>query len=83
MEKLDAAASNLVVNFGIPEGFNVMKPARQYGYFYAFVRQVPGATTIHEWDTDRKLQTAVALSRLVRPTSISFRHAARLGYNEA
>jgi len=38
--------------------------------------------SVHEWDTDQRLQTAVALSRLVRPTSISFRHAARIRYNK-
>jgi hypothetical protein len=37
---------------------------------------------MYRWDIDQRLQTAIALSRLVRPTSISFRHAARVRYNE-
>jgi hypothetical protein len=82
IEKLDSVASNIVLDFGIPAGYEVMKPARQYAYFYAFVRQVPEPASIHEWDIDQRLQTAVALSRLVRPTSISFRHAARLHYSD-
>jgi hypothetical protein len=82
IEKLDSVASNIVLDFGIPAGYEVMKPVRQYAYFYAFVRQVPEPASIHEWDTDQRLQTAVALSRLIRPTSISFRHAARLHYGD-
>jgi hypothetical protein len=31
--KLDSAASNIVLDFGIPSGYEVMKPVRQYGYF--------------------------------------------------
>jgi hypothetical protein len=82
IEKLDSVASNMVLDFGIPAGYEVMKPVRQYAYFYAFVRQVPVPASVHDWDTDQRLQTAVALSRLVRPTSISFRHAARIHYND-
>jgi hypothetical protein len=82
IEKLDSVASNIVLDFGIPVGYEVMKPVRQYGYFYAFVWRVPEPASAHDWDTDQRLQTAVALSRLVRPTSISFRHAARLHYSD-
>ena len=82
IEKLDSVASNIVLDFGIPVGYEAMKPIRQYAYFYAFVREVPEPASIHDWDTDQKLQTVVALSRLVRPTSISFRHAARLHYSD-
>jgi len=80
LEKLDSKASNIVLDFGIPAGYEVMKPFKQYAQFYAFVRQIPEPANIHEWDSDQRLQTVVALSRLVRPTSISFRHAARLHY---
>src|SRR5713226_1502487 len=82
IEKLDSVASNIVLDFGIPTGYEVMKPVRQYAYFYAFVKQVREPASVHDWDTDQRLQTVVALSRLVRPTSISFRHAARLHYGE-
>src|SRR5260370_12694968 len=82
IEKLDSVVSNIVLDFGVPVGYEVVKPFRQYAYFYAFVRQVPEPASVHDWDIDQRLQTAVALSRLVRPTSISFRHAARLHYND-
>jgi|SRR5712664_2395830 len=82
IEKLDSVASNIVIEFGIPTGYEVMKPFRQYAQFYAFVRQLPESARIHEFDGDQRLQNAVALSRLVRPTSISFRHAARLHYRD-
>lgn len=81
IQKLDATALNAVLDFGIPNGHGVMKPVRQYGYFYAFVREVPEPASVHEWDTDQRLQTAIALSRLIRPTSISFRQAARIEYH--
>src|SRR2546421_316619 len=60
----------------------VETPSRQSGYFYAFARVVPGPIDILRWDSDQRLQTAIALSRLVRPTSISFRNARRVLYNE-
>lgn len=82
IEKLDSVASNIVIEFGIPTGYEVMKPFKQYAQLYAFVRQIPEPASIHAWDSDQRLQTVVALSRLVRPTSISFRHAARLQYGD-
>lgn len=80
IQKLDSKTLNVVLDFRIPTGYGVMKPVRQDSYFYAFVRQLPGPANIHEWDTDQRLQTAIALSRLIHPTSISFRHAARVEY---
>src|ERR1700687_2508800 len=82
IEKLDSVASNIVIEFGIPTGYETVNPIRQYAQFYAFVRQLPESARIHEWDSDQRLQNAVALSRLVRPTSISYRHAARLHYGD-
>lgn len=38
--------------------------------------------SVTEWDTDQELQMAIALSRLLHPTSISFRNAARILYND-
>jgi hypothetical protein len=45
---------------------------------YAFLRLSPPRDELFAWDPDERLQTCIALSRLVRPTSISFGYAARL-----
>jgi hypothetical protein len=45
---------------------------------YAFVRSNPPRDSTHAWDPDHRLQTCLALSRLVRPTSASFRYSARI-----
>src|SRR5258708_1015482 len=76
--KIDSRAMTIVRGFGVPKGYNLAPPVPQTGYFYAFVRIVPEPSEMHEWDADQRLQTAIALSRLVRPTSISFRNAGRV-----
>jgi hypothetical protein len=80
--KIDSRAVKHVLDFGDPKGYKIDTPPRQWGYFYAFVRIVPEPAEMHRWDTDQRLQTAVALSRLIRPTSISFRNAGRIRYND-
>jgi len=80
--KIDHQAANILLDFGDPNGYQIATRTRQCGYFYAFVRNVEEPADIYTWDTDQRLQTVVALSRLVRPTSISFRHAGRVQYNE-
>lgn len=80
--KIDNKAMQIVRGFGDPRGYKIEAPHPQWGYFYAFVRIVQEPAEMHRWDTDHRLQTAVALSRLVRPTSISYRHAGRVRYND-
>jgi len=80
--RIDSQAAEILLDFGDPSGYQIATPTRQWGYFYAFVRKVEEPADIYRWDTDQRLQTVVALSRLVRPTSISFRHAGRVQYNE-
>jgi hypothetical protein len=80
--KIDHATSKIILDFGDPKGYNIVTPTRQWGYFYAFVRNVAEPADIYRWDTDQRLQTTIALSRLIRPTSISFRNAGRIQYND-
>lgn len=80
--KIDSHTAKVLLDFGQPKGYNFVTPHRQWGYFYAFVRLVPEPSEMLRWDTDQRLQTVIALSRLVRPTSISFRHAGRVRYND-
>src|SRR5260370_21719595 len=63
IEKLDSVASNLVLDFGIPAGYQVMKPVLQYAYFYAFVRQIAEPARVHYWDTDQEFQPISAPCR--------------------
>jgi hypothetical protein len=79
--KIDSRTAKIVLDFGDPKGYKIDAPHRQGGYFYAFVRIVREPASMHRWDTDQRLQTAIALSRLVKPTSISFRNAGRVRYN--
>jgi hypothetical protein len=80
--KIDDQAAKILLDFGDPNGYQIDAPQRQWGYFYAFVRKVEESAEIHRWDTDQRLQKVIALSRLVRPTSISFRNAGRVRYND-
>jgi hypothetical protein len=55
-------------------------PFRQYTGGYAFIRSPapePGPND-GDFDPDRRLRTAIALSRLVHPTSVGLSHAARI-----
>lgn len=78
---LDDAIAEKVLDSCEPPGCWVTRPVRQYGQLYTFVREQVPQTHIYEWDADLRLQTCVALSRLVHPTSVSFRYSAQLVYN--
>lgn len=82
VRKLDDTSVRTVFDLGDPRGFQAPSAFRQGWYLYAFVCEVPGPASVHEWDSDQRLQTAIALSRLVHQTSISFRYAARLQYGD-
>jgi hypothetical protein len=56
-------------------------PVRQFGQRYSFVKEVPieGLKERHfAWDTDRTLDDALTLSRLIRDNGYSTQYAARL-----
>ena len=61
-----------------PPGVNRKNGADLRAPLYLFVRTNPPRSPHWEWDTDEKLQLCVALSRVVRPTSLGFEYAARL-----
>lgn len=60
-------------------GLNWTPGTRQYGSLYGLVRHDP-PTNGHEYhvDPDRRLSTAAAILRLVRPHAMSLRHSARI-----
>ncbi len=53
-------------------------PRLQFGQRYAFWNDNPAKPSEFNWDPDQSLATAVALSRLIHPTSIGFEYSARV-----
>ena len=78
--RLNHEIAEMVIDSCDPPGSWVNPPVRPFGQLYAFVREPAPPDPIYEWDSDKRLLTCVALSRLVHPTSISFCYAARLIY---
>lgn len=79
LEKLPRDLAKKVMEACEPRGYN-LRPVRQYGQLYTFVRQNPPDNPPLQWDSDSRLQECVAISRLIRPTSIGFECSARLRY---
>jgi hypothetical protein len=53
-------------------------PVPQFGQLYALWNDDPADPSEFSWDPDQSLATAVALSRLIHPTSIGFEYSARV-----
>ena len=77
---LDDQFADMVIDGCDPPGLWVQKPPRLFGQLCAYVRESVPAEKMYEWDADNRLLTCVALSRLVHPTSISFKYAAQIVY---
>ena len=75
LEKLPKDLAKKVMDACEPRGRN-FQPVRLFGHLYAFVRKDPPAEPLYDWDSDNVLQKCVAISRLVRPTSIGFEYSA-------
>ncbi|MBI1746534.1 MAG: hypothetical protein HYR55_08090 [Acidobacteria bacterium] len=66
-----------------PPGYWEVKPIRQFSQLYAFVRELDldyNSPNWYSWDTDERLQTSIALSRLIKPIS-SHHYSARVIYD--
>lgn len=77
LEKLPDGLAERVMSACEPAGEN-FRPVRQVGELYTFIRRNPPADA---WDRDMRLQQFVAISRLVRPTSVGFEYSARLEFD--
>lgn len=64
-----------------PKGMNWVEPTRNFPIEYGIYRCQASSERRWIWDPDQRLQTCLMLSRLVRPTSIGVRYAARLIYD--
>ena len=82
--RLDNALAKTVLDVCEPRSTGVgTGPIRQYGHLYAFARDVSeDSTAVWRWDEDHRLSVAVALSRLVHPTTLGFRYAARIRFDQ-
>jgi histidyl-tRNA synthetase len=59
------------------------EPVKQFAQLYTWVREVPSSrATELNWDSDRRLQSCVVLSRILHPTTINYSAAARVTYGE-
>ena len=77
LEKLPNDLADRVMNACEPAGEN-FEPVRQFSQLYTFVRRNLPTEYSHHWDADTRLQSCVALSRLVKPTSVGFEYSAQL-----
>ncbi len=80
LEQLQGDLANRVMDACEPRGYNYQL-ILPYSDLYTFVRLNPPNEPINEWDSDGRLQECVAISRLVRPTSISFEYSARVRFS--
>jgi len=79
--KIDAEAAKTVLDLGEPNYYGTPKPVIQYAQLYSFVREKDRLAASYQWDEDVRLQWCVAISRLIQPTTVSLRYAARIRYN--
>jgi hypothetical protein len=79
--KIEAPTARTILELAEPPVKGLPIAAIQFAQFYSFVREKAGPGEPYKWDTDSRLQTCVALSRLVQPTSVSLRNSARIRYN--
>jgi hypothetical protein len=78
---IESEPARIVLDLGEPNYFGTPKPVKQYAQLYSFVRETQGPGIAYRWDEDSRLQSCVALSRLIQPTSVSLRYTARIRYN--
>lgn len=64
-----------------PKMLGVSEAYRQYAHLYVYGRDLRADADILRWDHDHQLSTFVSMSRLIHPTSVGFRYAARVRHN--
>jgi hypothetical protein len=79
--KIEQNAAKVIFDLNEPSYHGTPKPVNQFAQLYSYVREMKGAANPYEWDKDSRLQTCVAISRLLNLTSTSFRYAGRIRYN--
>jgi hypothetical protein len=82
VDRLDDKVTEKLFQALDPPGIHPANAFRtlEYWQLYSFVRRIGGAgdPLTGSWDSDQALRTCLALSRLVHPTTVAFRFAARV-----
>jgi hypothetical protein len=78
IDALDSETAKWILQHGDPTMSGGPHPALQFGQRYSFIREIRHQVGPFRWDEDSRLMRCIALSRLVHPTSISFRYAAHV-----
>lgn len=81
MGRLDADLAKTLMDTCEPKVFGTPIPVRQYAQMYAFGRELSADAELYRWDDDHGLSRLVAMSRLIHPTAVGFRYAARIRQN--
>lgn len=81
IERLDLQLAKAIMDTCEPKTLGVMAPVRQFAHMYAYVRELNPQTSAIRWDEDHRLSRLVAISRLVHPTYVGLRYAARVSQN--
>ena len=76
--RLESNLAKALMDTCEPVPLGIPKPIRQYAHFYTFVRELDDKAGLNQWDSDLRLQRCVALSRLIHPTTVGLRYAARV-----
>jgi hypothetical protein len=82
MGRLDADLAKTLMDTCEPKIHGTPTPVRQYAQMYAYGCDLPAEAEIHRWDDDHRLSRLVAMSRLIHPTTVGFRYAARVRQND-
>jgi hypothetical protein len=78
IERLDFELAKAIMDTCEPKTLGVMAPVRQFAHMYAYVRELHPQTSTIGWDEDHRLSRLMAISRLVHPTYVGLRYAARV-----
>lgn len=78
MGRLDGDLARAIMGTCEPKVLGIPAPVRQYAQMYAYVRELHGDAEIYRWDDDHRLSRLVGMSRLIHPTTVGFRYAARV-----
>jgi|HubBroStandDraft_6_1064221.scaffolds.fasta_scaffold596436_1 hypothetical protein len=80
--RLDSDLANALMDTCEPKVLGIPAAVRQYAQMYAYGRDLSPDAEIHRWDDDHRLSRLVAMSRLIHPTTVGFRYAARVRHSD-
>lgn len=82
LEKLERSLASRIMDSCEPLGEWSKPPIRAFSQLYSFVRDPAPDDEPYQWERDQRLQTCIAYSRIIHPTSVSLEYSARLLYSD-